>query len=273
MMNFRTSALMLCAVSALSLAACSSSSKLDDSVPPPPVETLFGQAQQALKEGEYKKASELFEEVDRNYPYSEQATEAQLMSAYALYKDERYDEAIPTFDRFIELHPGNPTVDYAYHLKALSFYEQISDVQRDQQMTIEALRAFDTLIARFPDSPYARDAQYKKDLVLDHLAGKEMEIGRYYQDRNYLNAALNRFQNVIRGFQTTSHVPEALHRMVECYMTLGLRDEAVRAAAVLGANYPGSDWYARSYQLIDPEGRKKLDDERSFVRRTVDSIL
>ena len=271
MMDKRTLSLLLCTAFSLNLAACAT--KKDPDAPPPPVETLYGQAEAEFKDGNYLKASQLYDDVDRNYPYSAMATEAQMMAAYALYKDKRYDEAVLALDRYIELHPGNEKVDYAYYLKALSYYEQISDVRRDQQMTRNAMDALDTLIARFPNSTYARDAQLKKDLVLDHLAGAEMEIGRYYLDRGYYNAAINRFQDVVQNYQTTTHVPEALHRLVESYLTLGLKEEAVHVAAVLGHNYPGSTWYQDSYALLDPDARARLKDDRSWINRAVDSIL
>jgi outer membrane protein assembly factor BamD len=195
------------------------------------------------------------------------------MSAYALYQGQQYDEAIIGLDRYMELHPGNKDVDYALYLKALCFYEQISDVARDQQMTKDALESFESLINRYPDSIYSRDATLKRDLTLDHLAGKEMEIGRYYLNRGEINAAINRFRVVIKDFQTTTHVPEALHRLVESYITLGLKDEALRVASVLGYNYPGSKWYEDSFKLMDDQQRQKLKDSQSFVDRTVNSLL
>lgn len=238
-----------------------------------PVEELYQSAAEAMDEERYKEATRLFEEVERQHPYSQWATRAELMAAYSSYKDLRYAEAVLALDRFIELHPGNKDIDYALYLKALCYYEQISDVARDQVMTEQALEAFNTLIRRFPDSRYARDSIFKRDLTLDHLAGKEMEIGRYYLNRNQLNAAINRFRTVIKDYQTTTHVPEALHRLVEAYMTLGLKDEATRVAAVLGYNYPGSKWYEDSYKLLDAEQRARLLDERSWVDKTVESIF
>jgi len=185
----------------------------------------------------------------------------------------KYDDAIAALDRFIELHPGSDKVDYAYYLKALCFYEQISDVRRDQAMSKDALEALETVTNRFPDSKYARDAKYKRDLVQDHLAGQEMEIGRYYQGRKQYQSAMNRFLAVVKEYQTTTHVAEALHRLVECYTALGLKDEATHVAAVLGHNYPGSEWYQDSYALLDPAQREHLEDERSWVTRSIDSLL
>ncbi len=265
---------LILAVSLLSLgvAACSSSSK-EETVTEKPAKELFDSAQSAFSKKNYQEATTLYNEVERQHPYSEWATKAQLMSAYSSYEDDRYDEAIIALDRFIELHPGNDEIDYAYYLKALTYYEQISDVARDQEMTRKALESLDALIQRFPDSKYARDAKLKRDLTLDHLAGKEMEIGRYYLNRGQVNAAINRFRTVIKEYQTTTHTPEALHRLVEAYMTLGLKAEATRVAAVLGHNYPGSEWYKHSYDILDPALRQQVFEDRSFVDRTVDSLL
>ena len=226
-----------------------------------------------MNDERYVEATRYFEEVERQHPYSAWATRAQLMAAYSSYLDQRYDEAVLALDRYIQLHPGASDVDYAYYLKALCFYERISDVRRDQDMTIEAVKGLNALINRFPDSQYTRDAILKRDLTFDHLAGKEMEIGRYYLNRGQVNAAINRFRSVVANFQTTSHVAEALHRLVEAYMTLGLKNEAMQVAAVLGHNYPGSKWYQRSYQLLDDKQRQQIVDERGIVERTIESLL
>jgi len=258
----------------MGLTACSSSGDKDEvAVESATVETLYERASNAMDDGRYVEATKYYEEVERQHPYSKWSTRAQLMAAYASYLDQRYDEAVASLDRYIQLHPGAEDVDYAYYLKAMSFYEQISDVRRDQEMTIQAIKALNTLIRRFPNSEYSRDASLKRDLTLDHLAGKEMEIGRYYLNRGYTNAAINRFRTVVASFQTTSHVAEALHRLVEAYMTLGLKQEAYKVAAVLGHNYPGSKWYERSYKLLDDTQRKKMIDERGLVERTLDSLL
>lgn len=238
-----------------------------------PAEELYANAEKELKAKNYSEATRLFDEVERQHPYSQYATKAQLMAAYSAYEGDQYDDAILALDRFIELHPGASDIDYAYYLKALSYYEQISDVARDQGLTEQALEAFDTLVQRFPDSKYARDAKLKMDLTNDHLAGKEMEIGRYYLNRKETNAAINRFRTVVKDYQTTTHVPEALHRLVECYLILGLYTEAERVAAVLGYNYPGSKWYQDTYKIIDPSRRKAVFEDRSFVDKTVDSLF
>lgn len=255
------------------LAGCGSSADKQKLEADRPVESLYNQAADMLDRGEYNEAARLFEEVERQHPYSQWATQAEMMAAFSYYKKTRYDEAILALDRFLELHPGNPNSDYALYLRALCFYEQISDVSRDQEMTRWALDSFDTLINRYPDSRYARDAIFKRDLTLDHLAGKEMEIGRYYLKATQTNAAMNRFLNVIKNYQTTTHVPEALHRLVEIYLTLGLQGEAMRVAAVLGHNYPGSPWYEDSYKLLTPELRQQVLESRSWVDKTVDSLF
>ena len=265
---------LLCMVlSMLALNACASKDK--DAKPPAEktAEELYEGALKALNDDLFKTATQQFEEVERQHPYSELATKAQLMSALSSYYDERYDDAVIALDRFIQLHPGNQQIDYAYYLKALSYYDQITDIRRDQHMTMQALDALNILVQRFPKSEYRREAELKRDLVLDHLAGKEMEIGRYYLNRNHINAAINRFQNVIKEYQTTTHVPEALHRLIECYMTLGLKGEAQRIAVVLGHNYPGSPWYERTYKLMDDKMRAKMLDNRSAIDRTIDSIF
>ena len=254
------------------LSACSSN-KEDKLETEKPVDVLYNQAAAAMDDRQYDTATKYFEEVERQHPYSQWATQAQLMSAYSSYLNQKYDEAIASLDRFIELHPGSKDIDYAYYLKALCYYEQISDVARDQAMTEEALKSLETLVRLYPDSQYARDATLKRDLTLDHLAGKEMEIGRYYLNRGFVNAAMNRFRTVVKDYQTTTHVAEALHRLVECYLTLGLKEEATNVAAVLGYNYPGSEWYKRSYDLLDDQQRKRIIENRDFFDRTVDSIF
>jgi len=234
-----------------------------------PVEELYNSAMDFMDKGEYQRAAKQFDEVDRQHPYSAWATKAQLMSAYALYERNKYDDALPALDRFIQLHPGNKDAAYAYYIKALCSYEQITDVGRDQKMTEQAMKGLQEVVDRFPNSVYARDARLKIDLARDHMAGKEMAIGRYYlENRQYL-AALNRFKLVTEQYQTTSHVPEALHRMVEIYTILGIESESQRVAAVLGHNFPGSDWYQDSYAIAasgddDPSRRREAPSWYNF---------
>ncbi|MDY0028947.1 MAG: outer membrane protein assembly factor BamD [Pseudobdellovibrionaceae bacterium] len=258
----------------LALSACSSKEdKIDPLRVDRPAEAIFKEAEDANKEGLYQKATTLYSEVERQHPYSEYATLSQIRQAESSYEALRYDEAIAALDRFVELHPGHEKVPYAFYMKAMCYYEQMTDVARDQGMTEQAKTALEVVVNRFPDSKYARDAQFKLDLVTDHLAGKEMEIGRYYMKKKEYNAAINRFMEVVRNYQTTTHTPEALHRLVEIYTILGLRDEATRVAAVLGYNYPGSKWYQDSYALLDPSQRGKIEDQRSWVSRTLTSLL
>ncbi|MDP7641813.1 MAG: outer membrane protein assembly factor BamD, partial [Alphaproteobacteria bacterium] len=216
------------------LAACADD---EDVYNEQPVEDLYNDAMDELLDGSFIDAAKGFDEVERQHPYSVWATRAQIMAAYAYYENNDYDESIISTGRFIKLHPGHRDVAYAYYLNAVSYYEQISDVARDQQITELALLSLEELVRRFPDTSYSRDARLKIDLTRDHLAGKEMSIGRYYLKRINYVAAVNRFRRVIERFQTTSHVPEALHRLTESYLAIGVPHEAQVAAAVLGHNF------------------------------------
>jgi len=227
---------------------CSSSPEL--ALKEPTAEELYTQAHKYLDKKEYKKAAETFEKVELEHPYSKWATKAKLMGAYAYYKDDMYDDAIISLDRFIKFHPGNKDIAYAYYLKALCYYDQIATVEKDQGNTEEAYKALQQVIFRFPDTDYAQDARLKLDLSKDHLAGKEMEIGRYYLSQNNYLSALNRFSTVVTDFQTTSHIEEALYRQVEIYTILGMPSEAKNAAYVLGHNYPDSKWYKKANNII-----------------------
>ena len=217
---------------ALGLGACEAFDTEDDQYLEQPVEQLYNQALDELVASNYQEAAKLFDEVERQHPYSVWASKAQVMAAFSHYQSNAYDDAINALDRFIQLHPGNKDIEYAYYLKAISYYEQISDVGRDQKMTQLALRSLDEVVRRFPESRYAKDAALKVDLARDHLAGKHMSIGRYYQSKGEYLGAINRFRLVIQEYQTTTHVPEALHRLVECYVSLGIGEEAQATAAV-----------------------------------------
>jgi outer membrane protein assembly factor BamD len=267
-MKNRPYALILVCLIALALPGCSSSTKKKEAedLKQVPVETLYNKAAGLLDSGSYLEASKAFDDVDRQYPYSQWATKAQLMSGYAHYKDLKYDDAILSLDHFIELHPGDENAPYAWYLKALCYYEQITDVGRDQKITELALDALQQVVQRFPESKYAKDASLKIDLTKDHLAGKEMEIGRYYEDRKLWQAAINRFQKVVTQYQTTTHVPEALERMVESYLALGMREEAQKSAAILGHNFPQTSWYRDSYRLMGgkvPKWQQEQDDKNA----------
>ncbi len=256
---------------AFGLAACGSDEP--KVMPDRPAEDMFNEAMSLMDAGTPADAVKLFDEVDRQHPYSVWATKAQLLNAYAYYEMNRYDEAIAALDRFIALHPGSKDIAYAYYLKALSFYERIPDITRDQSLTNRALAALQEVVRRFPDSKYARDARLKIDLAYDNLAGKEMEVGRYYQKRNQPQAAISRYRRVVELYQTTSHVPEALHRLTECYLEVGLTQEAQTAAAVLGHNYPGSEWYQDSYQLMTGAQLAPLEDKGSWMSRAWNSVF
>ncbi|WP_428533016.1 outer membrane protein assembly factor BamD [Rhodopila sp.] len=238
------------------LSACGSSS--DDTAakpaPVPSVETFYNNGVDALNARRFTTADSQFSAVEQNYPYSTWAVNAQLMSGYSLYLQNQYTGAIGTLDRFIQLHPAHRDIAYAYYLRSLCYYEQIADIERDQKGTEQAMAALREVVNRYPDTSYATDAKLKIDLCVDHLAGKEMEIGRFYQKQHLYEAAIGRFQRVVDDFQTTNHVPEALARLTEVYLVLGLKDQARKTAAVLGYNYPGSEWYNDSYaQLVDDD--------------------
>jgi outer membrane protein assembly factor BamD len=259
---------------ALALAACSTDKgKKDQSYVARDVETLYLVAKDTLDKRQYKLAAAQFDEVERQHPYSIWARRAILMSAYCYYAGNRYTESIDAANRFIQLHPGNRDVPYAYYLKAVSLYEQINDVERDQGKTEEALTALQDLIQRFPNTEYARDARLKIDLTRDHLAGKEMTIGRFYLKQGEYLAAINRFRTVIDRYQTTNHAPEALERLTEAYLALGIVKEAQTAAAVLGYNYPGTGWYRDAYTLLTAENAAPTEDEESWISRAFRSVF
>ncbi|HEX6101687.1 MAG TPA: outer membrane protein assembly factor BamD [Alphaproteobacteria bacterium] len=261
----------LCGAFLLALAACGSDK--DEEYVERPVEELYNEGLDALHEGENDDAATLFDEVERQHPYSTWATRAQLMAAYSHYREARYDDALNAIDRFLSLHPGHQSAPYAYYLRALCYYEQIADVTRDQKNTELALGALGEVVRRYPGTSYARDAQLKIDLTHDHLAGKDMEIGRFYLKRGEYQAAINRFRRVVERYQTTTHVPEALHRLTEAYLALGIVDEAQTAAAVLGHNYPGSEWYADSYLLLTGVDARPEENKDSWISRTFGAIF
>lgn len=275
----RLSIVVVCVLAAWLLMGCSSSdddktisdeeeAKLLEEDKGEPVDVLYNRAADSFAIGDYKQAIEEFEEVERQHPYSEWAVKSQMMAAYSAYRADEYEEAQVILDRFVKLHPNNPETPYAYYLRALTYYDRISDVGRDQGMTEDAKQALNEVVKRYPESEYARDARIKLELTEDHLAGKEMQIGRYYLRKGSYLAAANRFKYVIDTYQTTSHVPEALHRLVETYLRLGVRPEAEKYAAVLGHNYPGSEWYQYSYAMLhgehDPENSSSGEENSQW---------
>jgi len=244
-----------------------------------PVEQLYNRGADLLDHHLWDEALTAFQEVERQHPYSTWARRAMLMEAYAQYQSNDYDKAIDNAQRFISLHPGNEDAPYAYYLVAVCYFERILDVGRDQGTTERALAALNDVVRRFPESPYARDARLKIDMVYDQLAGKEMEIGRFYLTRDQHLAAINRFRNVVENpnFQRTSHVPEALERLVEAYLSVGMTDQAQRSAAILGYNYPGNEWYQRAYALMNARGVAPIGTaearRRGWLSRTLGAVF
>ena len=238
---------------ALSLSACSSiggDKKEKLAYVERPAETIYEQGFKRMERGDWDGAKLHFQEVERQHPFSKWARRGMLMQAYANYRSTDYEQSIATSERFIGLHPGNDSTPYAYYLIAMNYYDQIFDVGRDQATTVSAEAALQQVVRRYPDSDYARDARLKLELTHDHLAGKEMAIGRYYLKDNQQLAAIGRFKNVVRDYETTSQTEEALHRLVEAYTSLGIINEAKLVGSVLGHNYPASEWYEDSYELL-----------------------
>jgi len=258
---------------ALVLGACSGDDDAEIVYDERPVEQIYNKALNLLEDNKYRQAAAEFDEVERQHPYSQWARRAMLMASYCYYQTNDYDSAILSAQRFLALHPGNKDAAYAYYLMGISFYEQISDVGRDQGMTQSALATLSEVVRRFPETEYARDARLKIDLTIDHLAGKEMEIGRYYLNQQSYVAAINRFRSVIVSYQTTTHVPEALHRLTESYLSLGVVTEAQTAAAILGHNFPGSDWYEDSYALLAGSDLEPRENQDSWMSKAWNSVF
>ena len=252
------------------VSACSTSG--EDEYVEQPVDQIYNAAQSNLVGKSYKKAAKGFEEVERQHPYSQWAKRSMIMAAYSYYEAGKYDDAITQGKRFLSLHPGDKDAAYAQFLIATSYYDQIVDVSRDQQLTRDAMREFKELVRKYPDSDYARDAKLKVELAYDHLAGKEMDVGRYYLNKKAYLAAINRFKVVVKSYQTTTQVEEALMRLTEAYMALGVTSEAQTAAAVLGYNYPGSKWYEDAYILLKSDGLAPREDKGSWISRAWKSV-
>jgi outer membrane protein assembly factor BamD len=251
----RSLLLLALGVSLVPLASCASlrgggANKGDTRYVARDVNTLYNAAWHRMRQRNYVQAAALFDEVERQHPYSVWARRAQLMSAFSYYAARDHTKSVESARRFLSIHPGNRDAPYALYLIGINYYEQISDVTRDQAVTRQAMESLGEVVRRYPASPYAADARLKLDLVRDHLAGKEMEIGRFYQRRAQWLASVIRFRTVIDTYPTTTHAPEALMRLTESYLALGVPEEARRSAAVLGANYPGSQWYERAYALV-----------------------
>lgn len=262
----------------LALSACGSRAEPELQYVEQPVEMLYNEGFRYLERRDFERAAAFFDEVERQHPFSEWARRSMLMAAFANYQANKYDEAISDAERFIALHPGSQSAPYAYYLIALSHYERIFDVGRDQSTTRNALEALQQIVRRYPETSYAQDARIKIEMTQDHLAGKEMSVGRWYMRNGYYLAAINRYQNVLRDYPRTSHVPEALHRLVESYVALGIDVEARQVASVLGYNYPGSDWYQNSYDLLTARGiampgQEDMERDPTLIQRAMERIF
>ena len=274
--KFRNGLILATLVTAtFSLGACAGNNRPQLAYEERPVELLYNTGYQRLESRRWADAVDYFQEVERQHPYSEWSRRAILMQIHAYYQNGNYAESIAASDRFIQLFPGSPSAAYAFYMRATCNFEQIVDVGRDQAYAQAALDGLRDVARRYPGSPYATDASVKIDMVNDQLAGKEMAIGRYYQRANQPLAAIGRYKAVIENeaYQRTSHTPEALYRLVEVYMGLGLKDEATRNGAVLGFNYPGSPWYAEAYAMLGEEeaaqGTVPTAERESWLRRII----
>ena len=234
---------------------------------------IFHRGEVELDRNRNEKAADLFGEIERLYPYSEWAKRGLIMQAFAFHKDRKYDESRAAASRFVDFYPADEDIAYAHYLFGLSYYDQIDDVGRDQGVTRKALQAFRVLFEQYPDSEYAEPAKLKFDLAFDHLASKEMEVGRYYLKDGHYSSAINRFRLVIEDFQATSHTAEALHRLIEAYLSLGLLDEAQTAGAILGHNYEATDWYKYSYTLLESRGLSPTVRGNSWLSRVHRQVI
>jgi outer membrane protein assembly factor BamD len=266
----RATALAVTLFLAAVLAGCGGSifgsdkSELIDNNPP---NVIYGQAEKMVDEGDYEEAARQYEQVDINHPYSQEARRAILMAAYAYYKAGKYDEAVSAADRYLTLHPGTQESDLAQNIIGMSYYDQILDPKRDQTYARRALSAYEKLLQRYPNSRYAPDAANRERVLRDLIAASEMQVGRYYLRRNNYLAAINRFRTVVTEYQTTEQVEEALMRLTEAYMALGIVNEAQTAAAVLGHNFPDSKWYKHAYGLLGKRGLQPQQHEGSWISR------
>jgi outer membrane protein assembly factor BamD len=264
--------LLAAAALGVALGGCNLFDK-DKVLPDEPADKLYNEGLYILNERKNsKEAAKKFEEVDRQHPYSEMARKSLIMSAYAYYQGGEYEEAITSAKRYVTLHPGSADAAYAQYLIASSYYDRIPDVNRDQKGTEQALQALEEVVRRYPTSEYATAAKQKLEVARDQLAGKEMVIGRYYLDRKDFPGAINRFKIVVTRYQTTRQVEEALMRLTECYMALGIAPEAQTAAAVLGHNFPDSPWYKDAYNLVKSGGKEPHEDKGSWISRAFKKV-
>jgi outer membrane protein assembly factor BamD len=260
-------------VLAANLGACSSLFGKDDTPPDEPADRLYNEGLFLLNDKhDPLKAAAKFEEVDRQHPYSEWARKSLIMSSYAYYEGLKYDDSINAAKRYISLHPGSSDAAYAQYLIGASYYDQIPDVSRDQAGTQKALNALEEVVRKFPTSEYAVSAKQKIEVARDQLAGKEMRVGRYYLQEKDYTGAINRFKVVVTQYQTTRHVEEALERLTEAYMALGIVGEAQTAAAVLGHNFPDSPWYKHAYTLVKSGGVLPNENKDSWISKAFKKV-
>jgi len=274
--------LAIAAALALPLGACSTLDSLNPFskgekyetklLPDEPADDIYDQGLARLNKKDAEGAAKKFGDLDKQYPFSQQARKGLVMTAYSYYQGGKWDDAISAANRYIGLYPASPDTPYAMYLAAMSYYNQIPDITRDQQTSEKALTIFSQLVERFPRSEYVEDAKYKMIVLRDQLAGAEMSRGRYYLGRNGYQGAINRFQTVIAKYQTTRHVEEALYRLTEANLALGLADEARSTAAVLGHNYPDSQWYKDAYDLLQKGGLSPEINNSSWIVRTFKKI-
>jgi outer membrane protein assembly factor BamD len=251
----------------LALGACASSNDLSKALNPDPPAKMYADADALMSSGKFDEAARKFEDLDRDHPYSSEARRAIVMAAYAFYKAGKYPEAIASAERYTTLHPGTKEAALAHHIIASAHFDEIRGPNRDQTATRKALAELKTVRTRFPDSPYAKDADNRIRLAEDNLAASEMDVGRYYLKRKNYIAAINRFKTVVTEYQTTAHVEEALMRLTESYMALGIKQEAQAAAAVLGHNFPNSPWYKDAYALLQSDGLAPREDGGSWITK------
>lgn len=264
----RALGLALVAALALPAAGCSIfGDKKEDVAPDEPADKLYSEGLQGVNDGNYEAAGKKFAEVDRQHPYTDWGRKAVLMTTYSSYKRGKYDEAVTSGTRYVQLHPTSPDAAYAQYLVGMSYYNQVPDVSRDQERTRLSVAAFEELVRRWPNSEYAETAKNRISVARDQLAGKEMQVGRYYLARKDYTGAINRFRIVVSQYQQTRHIEEALHRLVEAYMALGIVGEAQTAAAILGHNYPDGEWYKASYALINGGGLQPQENQDSWISR------
>ena len=254
------------------LSACASNSNIDSVINPDPPEKMYAEADTLMNKGKFEDAAKRFEDIDRSHPYAPEARRAIVLSAYAYYKAGKGPEAIAAAERYTVMHPGTKDAPLAHHIIASAYMDEMRGPKQDQQATRKALAELKTLKTRYPDSSYAKDADNRIRVAEDNLAASEMEIGRYYLKQGNYAGSINRFKTVVSEYQTTAHVEEALMRLTECYMALGIKNEAQTAAAVLGHNFPQSKWYKDAYVLLQSDGLAPRDDGESWISKAWKSV-